>query len=62
MREEVAAIGDFLNDIEMVEWAQLGGAVGNAHPSLKAIADVVVRSNDEAGVAQFINEHVLTWS
>ena len=58
-QDEVAAIGDFLNDIEMVEWAGLGGAVANGHPNLLAIADVVVKSNDDGGVAQFIYDYVL---
>lgn len=53
-REEVAALGDFYNDLEMVQWAGLGGAVGNGAPELKAAADVVVETNDEDGLAQFL--------
>jgi Cof subfamily protein (haloacid dehalogenase superfamily) len=49
-----AAIGDFQNDVEMVRWAGLGGAVADAHPDLAAVADITVSSHDDAGVAEFI--------
>jgi Cof subfamily protein (haloacid dehalogenase superfamily) len=58
-REEVAAIGDWLNDLEMIEWAGLGGAVGNAADRVKEAASVVVAPNIEGGVAEFIDHHVL---
>lgn len=51
----VAAIGDWLNDLEMIQWAGLGAAMENAHPDVKAAADLVVGSNDEAGVATFLS-------
>ena len=51
---EVAAIGDYYNDMEMVKWAGLGGAVANAVPELLAAADVVVASNEEAGLSEFL--------
>lgn len=54
-RENVAAIGDWLNDLEMIEWAGLGAAMENAHPDVKAAADWVVPTNDEAGVATFLS-------
>ncbi|MDR3689156.1 MAG: Cof-type HAD-IIB family hydrolase [Fimbriimonas sp.] len=54
-REETAAIGDYLNDLEMVQWAGVGGAVSNAVAEVKAAADVQVPSNNEAGVARFID-------
>lgn len=53
-REEVAAIGDWWNDLEMVEWAGISGAVANAAPEIKAVARHHVASNDEGGAAQFI--------
>lgn len=53
-REEIAAIGDFYNDLEMVEWAGFGGAVANAVPELRALANVVVASNDDGGLAEFL--------
>lgn len=50
---EVAAIGDWTNDLEMVEWAGVSAAVGNAHPSVKHAADQVVSSNEAGGVGEF---------
>jgi Cof subfamily protein (haloacid dehalogenase superfamily) len=55
-RAEVAAIGDYLNDLEMVRWAGVGAAVANGAAELKAEADVVAPSNDEGGVAWFIRQ------
>jgi Cof subfamily protein (haloacid dehalogenase superfamily) len=53
---EVAAVGDGLNDLEMLSEAGFAIAMGNASDRLKAEADFVVRSNDEAGVAQAVEE------
>jgi Cof subfamily protein (haloacid dehalogenase superfamily) len=51
---EVAAIGDDVNDVGMVQQAGLGVAVANAVPQVRAVADRVTGSNDEDGVAQVI--------
>jgi len=59
-RENTAAIGDFYNDQQMIEWAGTGVAMGNAPDNIKHIADVVTKSNDECGVAAFIKDYVLT--
>lgn len=58
-REETAAIGDYLNDLEMLEYVGLSGAVGNAHPTIKKVANVVVSPNDMGGVSEFIHQIVL---
>jgi Cof subfamily protein (haloacid dehalogenase superfamily) len=50
-RDQVVAFGDGLNDREMLVWAGLGVAMGNADPATKAVADEVTTSNDEDGVA-----------
>lgn len=55
----VAAIGDYRNDLEMLQLAGLPAAVANALPEVKDLAKVVVPSNEEGGVAQFIREFVL---
>ncbi|MBL8087526.1 MAG: HAD family phosphatase [Chthonomonas sp.] len=52
---EVAAIGDYLNDLEMLEWAGTAAAVANAHPKILETAGVVYPSNEEAGVAAFLD-------
>jgi Cof subfamily protein (haloacid dehalogenase superfamily) len=53
---DVAAIGDGLNDLEMLSEAGFAIAMGNASDRVKAVADLVVGSNDNAGVAQAVNE------
>jgi len=49
---QVAAIGDAPNDLEMLSEVGLAIAMGNASREVKAIAEWVVGTNDEAGVAQ----------
>lgn len=56
--DEVVAFGDNLNDIEMIEAAECGCAVGNAEPALKAVADYVIDNNNEDGVAKFIDKQL----
>jgi len=58
-REEVIAIGDYDNDVDMVAWAGLGVAVGNASPRLLAVADEVVAPLDEEGAAVAIERYML---
>jgi hydroxymethylpyrimidine pyrophosphatase-like HAD family hydrolase len=53
--EQVAAIGDDINDLELVREAGLGVAMANAIEAVKAVADVHTGSHDEDGVAQFID-------
>jgi len=55
-REAVIAFGDGNNDIEMIEFAGIGVAMGNATPELKKVADVTVLSNNEEGPAQFLKK------
>ena len=58
-REEVVAIGDHINDLEMLAWAGIGVAMGNALPEVKAVADWVTTRYDEDGVARAIERFVL---
>ncbi len=55
-REETVAVGDGLNDVEMLQWAGLGAAMGNACERVKRAADVVIGSNGEDGLAAFLVE------
>ncbi|WP_336644538.1 Cof-type HAD-IIB family hydrolase [Microbacterium sp. USHLN186] len=57
-RSEVLAFGDALNDLEMLQWAGRGVAMGNAIDVVRATADEVAASNADDGVAQVI-ERVL---
>ncbi|GLU01472.1 hypothetical protein SLE2022_187790 [Rubroshorea leprosula] len=52
--EEVMAIGDGENDVEMLELASLGVALSNGSEKAKAVAGVIGLSNDEDGVADAI--------
>lgn len=50
-QEEVIAFGDGDNDIEMIEYAGLGIAMGNASDTVKNKADFVTLSNNDDGIA-----------
>lgn len=52
---DVAAVGDMPNDVPMIAWAGRGAAVENAHDWVKAAANEHVPSNDDHGVAVFID-------
>lgn len=57
--ENTLAIGDAENDLEMLQLAGVGVAMGNANDHLKAVADHVVGTNREDGVAEAIEKFVL---
>jgi 5-amino-6-(5-phospho-D-ribitylamino)uracil phosphatase len=56
--EEIVAIGDDVNDIPMIASAGLGVAMGNAKPEVKAVAKRVINSNQQDGLAEFLEELV----
>ena len=56
---DVIAIGDSENDIEMLKTAGTGIAMGNAVEEAKAAADDITSSNDEDGVAKAIEKYLL---
>ena len=53
----LVAFGDALNDIDLFELADEGYAVANAHENLKRLAAGVIASNDEDGVARWLEEN-----
>lgn len=53
-KEKTIAVGDNENDIEMIEYAGLGVAVGNAADRVKEIADLVTVTNNESAIARII--------
>jgi len=56
-RENIIAIGDGHNDIEMIEYAGYGVAVKGSHPDLINIADILIdKGPKENAVVDFINE------
>lgn len=54
--DRVVAFGDNLNDIPMLQVADVAVAVENALPEVKEIADIVIGPNTEDSVARFIFE------
>ena len=58
-KEAVLVFGDNGNDIDMFHAAGTSVAVGNALPEVQAEADFVCGTNDEDGVAGFLEEQLL---
>jgi len=58
-REEIIAVGDSYNDLEMIEYAGLGVVVSNARQEIKDRADYVCPSNDECGIAEVVEKFIL---
>ena len=57
--DELLTFGDSLNDVSMLEAAGVGVAMGNAREDVKAMGFPVCLSNDEDGVARYIDENIL---
>jgi len=55
----VIAVGDNLNDLEMIRTAGLGVAMGNAPAEVKSHADYVTASNNDEGLAIVIERFIL---
>ena len=53
-KEQIIAFGDQDNDFEMLQFAGIGVAMENAYPKLKEIANAVTLTNEEEGVAEFL--------
>lgn len=54
----VLAIGNYYNDIAMLTFAGLGLAMGNSPEAVKEMADAVVPSNEEEGVAAALQQYL----
>ena len=57
--EEVAGFGDGNNDIQLLKKAGIGVAMANATDQVKAVSDYITGTNDEDGVATFIEKYIL---
>jgi Cof subfamily protein (haloacid dehalogenase superfamily) len=55
--KEMVAIGNSVDDLEVIENVGLGVAMGNAPVELKRVAGWITRSNNENGVTYMIKEH-----
>lgn len=55
--DEIIAIGDDNNDIDMIKEAGLGIGMKNSSPKVKTIADIITdTTNDEAGVGDILSK------
>ncbi|MFC5558415.1 Cof-type HAD-IIB family hydrolase [Ureibacillus thermophilus] len=57
-RERIIAFGDEDNDLEMIDYAGIGVAMGNGIQELKSIANEVTGTNNEDGIANFLIERL----
>lgn len=57
-QSEIIAIGDNFNDIDMIKYAGLGVAMGNAPLEVKQAADVITSTNDNDGIVQVIEKYL----
>jgi Cof subfamily protein (haloacid dehalogenase superfamily) len=57
--ENVMAIGDNFNDVEMISYAGVGVAMGNAPEGVKAFANWIAPDVEEDGAAAAIEEFIL---
>ncbi len=54
--DEVVAIGDSWNDLEMITWAGLGIAMEDAAVEIKKKADLIAPSHNDDGVARILTK------
>jgi Cof subfamily protein (haloacid dehalogenase superfamily) len=57
--DQVMAVGDNLNDVEMLDFAGIAVVMGNATDAIKARGYLLTGTNDEAGLASAIRLHAL---
>jgi len=57
-RENIIAVGDSYNDLEMIEYAGLGVAVANAREDIRERADFVTCANTEGAIAGVVNKFI----
>lgn len=57
--DEVIAVGDEMNDFDMIEGVGLGVAMGNGCDKVKKVSKYVTKTNNDSGVAKVINKFIL---
>ncbi|REB11193.1 HAD family phosphatase [Sporosarcina sp. BI001-red] len=57
-QERIIAFGDEDNDLEMIDYAGIGVAMGNGIDQLKSIANEVTLTNNEDGIAIMLQERL----
>ncbi|TDM05270.1 Cof-type HAD-IIB family hydrolase [Macrococcus lamae] len=58
-RESIIAFGDSNNDKDMIEYAGLGVAMGNANDTIKNAADIIAKDHNNDGIADVLEEYIL---
>jgi 5-amino-6-(5-phospho-D-ribitylamino)uracil phosphatase len=57
-QNRIIAFGDEDNDFEMIEYAGVGVAMGNGIQELKTLANHTTKTNEEEGVAHFLEDYL----
>lgn len=57
--QDIIYFGDDYDDIEAIKYSGLGVAVSNAIEEVKEKADIIIDSNENDGVAHYINSEIL---
>lgn len=57
-QDRIIAFGDEDNDLEMIDYAGVGVAMGNAIDPLKSVAKSTTLTNEEDGIALFLEEYL----
>ena len=57
--EDIVAFGDDFADVGMLKLCGLGIAMGNAIDEVKQIADFVIGTNNEDGIAEYLEKSIL---
>jgi len=58
-QNEITAFGDDLNDINLLEYSGIGIAMGNALSEVKAAANQICGTNENDGIAIWLEENLL---
>lgn len=56
---DIISFGDDINDMNMLKISGIGVAMGNAISTVKEIADYITETNDNEGIAKWINKYLL---
>lgn len=54
--DRVMFFGDDVNDIELIKECGIGVAMGNAIEKVKNVANYITSTNEEDGIAVFLNQ------
>ncbi|AXI08761.1 Cof-type HAD-IIB family hydrolase [Oceanobacillus sp. 143] len=57
-KDRIIAFGDEDNDLEMIDYAGVGVAMGNAIPNLKKLAKHITKTNEQNGIGIFLEEYL----